>query len=98
MCDVHTREVQRNDSGHYMCQINTEPMVSQIGVLEVRTCYSLFKSFNFKNTYCTNEILISDVNSDKNSLAIIYMCLKMYCLKYVVNLIYFYSCGPGVAI
>ena len=47
---------------------------------------------------CTNEILISDVNSDKNSLAIIYMCLKMYCLKYVVNLIYFYSCGPGVAI
>ena len=30
---------------------------------------------------CTNEILISDVNSDKNSLAIIYMCLKMYCLK-----------------
>lgn len=25
----------RNDSGHYMCQINTEPMVSQIGMLEV---------------------------------------------------------------
>ena len=39
---------------------------------------------------CTNEILISDVNSDKNSLTIIYMCLKMYCLKYVVNLILFY--------
>ena len=36
---------------------------------------------------CTNEILISDVNSAKNSLAIIYMCLKMHCLKYVVNLI-----------
>ena len=29
------RDVQRNDSGHYMCQINTEPMVSQIGMLEV---------------------------------------------------------------
>ena len=27
--------MQRNDSGHYMCQINTEPMVSQIGMLEV---------------------------------------------------------------
>ena len=27
--------VSRNDSGHYMCQINTEPMVSQIGMLEV---------------------------------------------------------------
>ena len=51
---------------------------------------------------CTNEILISDANSDKNSFAIIYICLKMYCLKYVVNLIlflfYFYLCGPGVAI
>ena len=40
----------------------------------------------------------SDVYSDKNSLAIIYMCLKMHCLKYVVNFILFYSCGPGVAI
>ena len=32
---LHIRDVQRNDSGHYMCQINTEPMVSQIGMLEV---------------------------------------------------------------
>ena len=38
VCDRITqvcRDVQRNDSGHYMCQINTEPMVSQIGMLEV---------------------------------------------------------------
>ena len=34
---LHIRDVQRNDSGHYMCQINTEPMVSQIGMLEVVT-------------------------------------------------------------
>jgi len=32
---LHIGDVQRNDSGHYMCQINTEPMVSQIGMLEV---------------------------------------------------------------
>jgi len=32
---LHIKDVQRNDSGHYMCQINTEPMVSQIGMLEV---------------------------------------------------------------
>ena len=30
---------------------------------------------------CTDEILISDVNSHKTSLANIYMCLKMYCYK-----------------
>ena len=28
---------------------------------------------------CSDEILISDVNSDKSSLTIIYICLKMYC-------------------
>ena len=32
---LHIQDVKRNDSGHYMCQINTEPMVSQIGMLEV---------------------------------------------------------------
>ena len=31
---------------------------------------------------CTDEILISDVNSYKSSLAIIHICLKMYCYKY----------------
>ena len=35
----------------------------------------------------------SDVHSDKNSLAIIYICFKMHCLKYVeiVILFLFYS-------
>ena len=32
-------------------------------------------------TTCTDEISISDVNRHKTSLAIIYMCLKMYCYK-----------------
>ena len=30
---------------------------------------------------CTDEISISDVNRHKTYLAIIYMCLKMYCYK-----------------
>ena len=34
-----------------------------------------------KKTECTDEISISDVNRHKTSLAIIYMCLKMYCYK-----------------
>ena len=38
-------------------------------------------SFLKKKTECTDEISISDVNRHKTSLAIIYMCLKMYCYK-----------------
>ena len=34
---------------------------------------------------CTDEILISDVNSYKSSLTIIYICLKTCCYKYVAN-------------
>ena len=38
-------------------------------------------SFFKKKTECTDEISISAVNRHKTSLAIIYMCLKMYCYK-----------------
>ncbi|XP_025074030.1 zwei Ig domain protein zig-8-like isoform X2 [Pogonomyrmex barbatus] len=32
---LHIREVRESDRGWYMCQINTDPMKSQIGYLEV---------------------------------------------------------------
>ncbi|XP_023216477.1 lachesin-like [Centruroides sculpturatus] len=32
---LHIKEVRIEDQGSYMCQINTEPMVSQLGYLEV---------------------------------------------------------------
>lgn len=32
---LHIRDVRQNDRGNYMCQINTDPMKSQIGYLEV---------------------------------------------------------------
>ncbi|GAB6026375.1 hypothetical protein CHUAL_012578 [Chamberlinius hualienensis] len=32
---LHIRNVQEHDSGYYMCQINTTPMKSQVGYLEV---------------------------------------------------------------
>lgn len=32
---LHVSNVQKNDSGTYMCQINTDPMRSQMGYLEV---------------------------------------------------------------
>ncbi|KAK6629800.1 hypothetical protein RUM43_003620 [Polyplax serrata] len=32
---LHIREVKESDRGWYMCQINTDPMKSQVGYLEV---------------------------------------------------------------
>lgn len=32
---LHIREVRQLDQGDYMCQINTDPMKSQVGYLEV---------------------------------------------------------------
>ena len=29
------RNVQKEDKGHYMCQINTDPMLSNVGYLNV---------------------------------------------------------------
>ena len=59
---------------------------------------SHFEEMLFMYSIVRMKYRFSDVYSDKNSLAIIYMCLKMHCLKYVINFILFYSCGPGVAI
>lgn len=32
---LHIREVRESDRGWYMCQINTDPMKSQVGYLDV---------------------------------------------------------------
>lgn len=32
---LHIREVRESDKGWYMCQINTDPMKSQVGYLNV---------------------------------------------------------------
>jgi len=32
---LHIRDVQKEDRGHYMCQINTDPMLSDVGVVDV---------------------------------------------------------------
>lgn len=44
---LHVREVRETDRGWYMCQINTDPMKSQVGYLEVVgewTSYMLLES------------------------------------------------------
>ena len=47
----------------------------------ILSCSSKLARSNFKEISCTDELLISDVKRHKTSLAIIYMCLKMYCYK-----------------
>ncbi len=32
---LHIQDVQEADRGHYMCQINTDPMLSNVGMLSV---------------------------------------------------------------
>lgn len=32
---LHINDVQRADRGYYMCQVNTNPMMSQVGFLQV---------------------------------------------------------------
>lgn len=33
--NLHIKNVQKEDKGHYMCQINTDPMLSNVGHLNV---------------------------------------------------------------
>ena len=55
-----------------LCDIFNSILCSQLTVYVTCACTV---------TRCTDEISISDVNRHKTSLAIIYMCLKMYCYK-----------------
>ena len=33
--NLHINRVEKKDNGHYMCQINTDPMLSNVGYLNV---------------------------------------------------------------
>lgn len=33
--NLHIKDVKEHDRGFYMCQINTQPMISQVGYLDV---------------------------------------------------------------
>ena len=72
---------------HLSCQFAREQNIFKCPAISMpeSLCCLLYKYF-LDNLYfvdtCTDEILISDVNSYKSSLAIIHICLKMYCYKY----------------
>jgi len=38
---LHISSVQQDDRGYYMCQVNTNPMISQVGFLQVVGKYAL---------------------------------------------------------
>lgn len=60
---LHIREVQEADRGFYMCQINTDPMKSQVGYLDVvgkkSHLYYLIEIIQTSNDYKLCNILIS---------------------------------------
>lgn len=54
---LHVNSVQQEDRGYYMCQVNTNPMISQVGYLQVvgkfACVISLGKSNQSKYQYRT---------------------------------------------
>ncbi|XP_030749450.1 neurotrimin-like [Sitophilus oryzae] len=54
---LHIREVQESDKGWYMCQINTDPMKSQVGYLNVVVPPDILD-------YPTSADMVIDENSD----------------------------------
>jgi hypothetical protein len=48
---LHVREVRETDRGWYMCQINTDPMKSQVGYLEVVGEFSQNSSMRNRRTH-----------------------------------------------
>lgn len=42
---LHVNQVQEEDRGYYMCQVNTNPMINQVGYLQVVGRYIYFKFF-----------------------------------------------------
>ncbi|GFU02579.1 ig domain-containing protein [Nephila pilipes] len=60
--NLHISKVEEKDKGYYMCQINTEPMVSQLGYLDVMALSEEFKtSFtDFRKT--KNLLLIVEIH------------------------------------
>uniref|UniRef100_A0ABD2X3S6 Ig-like domain-containing protein n=1 Tax=Trichogramma kaykai TaxID=54128 RepID=A0ABD2X3S6_9HYME len=52
---LHIRSVERNDRGYYMCQVNTEPMMSQVGFLEVVVPPNILDSMSTSSTVAVRE-------------------------------------------
>ena len=50
------RSVKPGDAGTYMCQINTEPVTSQVGVVNVVGMLFAIVAFNVENNFPIKKI------------------------------------------
>ncbi|XP_054714188.1 lachesin-like [Uloborus diversus] len=57
--NLHIKEVEEKDRGYYMCQINTEPMVSQLGYLDVMVPPSILESGTSSDTVVEERSKVS---------------------------------------
>ncbi|OXU30426.1 hypothetical protein TSAR_001863 [Trichomalopsis sarcophagae] len=52
---LHIRSVEQQDRGYYMCQVNTNPMISQVGFLEVVVPPNILDSESTSSTVAVRE-------------------------------------------
>ncbi|KAH0953638.1 hypothetical protein HN011_002028, partial [Eciton burchellii] len=52
---LHISSVQQDDRGYYMCQVNTNPMISQVGFLQVVVPPNILDSLSTESTVAVRE-------------------------------------------
>ncbi|KAF2905270.1 hypothetical protein ILUMI_00905, partial [Ignelater luminosus] len=52
---LHVSSVQQEDRGYYMCQVNTNPMISQVGYLQVVVPPNILDSESTQSTVAVRE-------------------------------------------
>ncbi|XP_015184404.1 PREDICTED: lachesin-like isoform X3 [Polistes dominula] len=52
---LHISGVQQDDRGYYMCQVNTNPMISQVGFLQVVVPPNILDSLSTESTVAVRE-------------------------------------------
>ncbi|XP_051157104.1 lachesin-like isoform X2 [Leptopilina boulardi] len=52
---LNIRSVEQQDRGYYMCQINTNPMISQVGYLQVVVPPNILDSYSTESTIAVRE-------------------------------------------
>ncbi|KAF8793681.1 Lachesin like protein [Argiope bruennichi] len=57
--NLHISKVEEKDKGYYMCQINTEPMVSQLGYLDVMVPPTIIESSTSSDTVIEERSKVS---------------------------------------